>query len=211
MDEGAKALATRQKHIQLTDHSEYGWATVKYYEDDPLAANSDDEKSIKKVEKEAQREIEKKVSVKKRKAFTTYRRPRVNLYPTEQPGPSSRRDVGQTPATSYQNRPRMLGPCFRYGAFGHLAASCTAKERPYSFCQPVVSSAEPAHRLLETNTSVVKGAVLSANFKQKGVDKSMIKIADPVMYDDQPMTSEAPAVVAGSKVSRKTLVLILGT
>ena len=59
LDEGAKALATRQKHIQLADRSEYGWATVKYYEDDPLAANSDDEKSIKKAEKEAQREIEK--------------------------------------------------------------------------------------------------------------------------------------------------------
>ena len=97
----------------------------------------------------------------------------------------------------------MLGPCFRCGAFGQLAASCTAKERLYPFCQPVVSSAEPAHRLLESNTSVVKVAVLSANFKrgvdhQKGVDKSMIKIADPVMYNDQPMTSETP-VVAGSK------------
>ena len=209
-----KALATRQKHIQLADRSEYGWATVKYYEDDPLAANSDNEKSIKKAEKEAQREIEKKVSAKKRKAFTTYRWPRVNPYPTEQPGPSSRRDVGQTPATSYQNRPRMLGPCFRCGAFGHLAASCTAKERLYPFCQPVVSSAEPAHRLLESNTSVVKVADLSAIFKrgvnhQKGVDKSMIKIADPVMYDDQPMSSEAP-VVAGSKSVKKDPGLDIG-
>ena len=136
----------------------------------------------------------------------------VNPYPTDQPGPSSRRDVGQTPATSYQNRPRMLGPCFRCGVFGHLAASCTAKERPYPFCQPAVSSAEPAHRLLESNTSVVKVADLSAFFKrgvdhQKGVDKSMLKIADPVMHDDQPMSSELLVV----KVSRKTLVLILGT
>ena len=51
LDEGAKALATRQKHIQLADRSEYGWATVKYYEDDPLAANSDDENPSKRRRK----------------------------------------------------------------------------------------------------------------------------------------------------------------
>ena len=65
LDEGAKALATRQKHIQLADRSEYGWATIKYYEADPLAANSDDEKSIKKAEKEGQRDGEKKASLKR--------------------------------------------------------------------------------------------------------------------------------------------------
>ena len=111
LDEGAKALATRQKHIQLADRSEYGWATVKYYEDDPLAANSDDEKCIKKAEKEAQREVEKKANAKKRKTSTTnaYRRPRISPYQSEPSGPSLRRDVGQAPAMpSYQGRPRML-------------------------------------------------------------------------------------------------------
>ena len=83
LDKGAKALATRQKHIQLADRSEYGWATVKYYEDNPLAADSNNEKSIKKAEMEAQREVEKKVAAKKRKAFATYRRPRVNPHPSE--------------------------------------------------------------------------------------------------------------------------------
>ena len=29
LDAGTKALATRQKHIQLVDRSEYGWSTVK--------------------------------------------------------------------------------------------------------------------------------------------------------------------------------------
>ena len=42
LDEGAQALATRQKHIQLADRSEYGWATVKYYKDDPLVVDSKD-------------------------------------------------------------------------------------------------------------------------------------------------------------------------
>ena len=31
LDEGTKALATRQKHIQLADHSEYSWSTVKLH------------------------------------------------------------------------------------------------------------------------------------------------------------------------------------
>ena len=47
LDEGAKALTTRQKHIQLADRSEYGWSTVKYYKADPLASYSDDEKVYK--------------------------------------------------------------------------------------------------------------------------------------------------------------------
>lgn len=51
-------VATRQKHIQLADCSNYGWCTVKCYEANLLASDSDDEKSIKKAEKEAQREVE---------------------------------------------------------------------------------------------------------------------------------------------------------
>ena len=212
LDEGAKVLATRQKHIQLADRSEYGWATVKYYEDDPLAANSDDEKCIKKAEKEAQREVEKKANAKKRKTSTTnaYRRPRVSPYQSEPSGPSPRRDVGQAPAMpSYQGRPRMLGPCFRCGAFGHLVATCTAKEKPYPFCQPVVSSAEPALGLLESNTTVVKVADLSAEY-QKGVDGLMI--SDLAMCKGQPMASEVSGVDGsgsgelGSVSSEATLV-----
>ena len=37
--------------------------------------------------------------------------------------------------------PGPLGPCWRCGAFGHLAASCTATKL-YPLSQPVVSSAE---------------------------------------------------------------------
>ena len=71
LDEGAKALATRQKHIQLADRSEFGWSTVRYYEADPLASDLDDEKSIKKAEKETQRDVEKKMAARKRRACRT--------------------------------------------------------------------------------------------------------------------------------------------
>ena len=122
LDEGAKALATRQKHIQLADWSEFGRSTVKYYKADPLASDSDDEKSIKKAEKEALREVEKKMARKKKGPSNSgYRRRRISPYPSNQPGPSYRGDVRQQLAVPIpQDRPRVLGTCFRCGAFGHL-------------------------------------------------------------------------------------------
>ena len=61
---------------------------------------------------------------------------------------ASRREPGVSggsgpPATVSQARPRVLGPCFKCAAWGHLAANCPTKDRGvYPFCQPVVSSAE---------------------------------------------------------------------
>ena len=163
LDEGAKALATRQKHIQLADRLEYGWSTVKYYEADPLASDSDDEKCIKKAEKEAQREIEKKVASRKKGTSNgSYKYRRASPYPNDKPGPSHRRDMGQMPtAPPSQARPRVLGSCLRCGAFGHLAATCPAKEKPYSFYQPVVSSAELVG-WINSNTCVNKVNDMSA-------------------------------------------------
>ena len=39
-------------------------------------------------------------------------------------------------------KPKTLGPCFQYGAYGHIARFCNVPRRPYPFTQPVVSSAE---------------------------------------------------------------------
>ena len=48
--EGNKLIDVRQKHIKIADRSEYGWATVAEYEEDELAANSDDEKRLFRAE-----------------------------------------------------------------------------------------------------------------------------------------------------------------
>ena len=56
LQEGTKALTERQKHIKVADRSEFGWATVNYYWDDPLASDSDDEKSLNQAEKEARKD-----------------------------------------------------------------------------------------------------------------------------------------------------------
>ena len=107
-----------------------------------MASYSDDEKCIKKAEKEAQREIEKKVASRKNKGKSngSYRHKRASPNPSDQPGPSHRWDMGQMPtAPPSQTRPRVLRPCFQCGAFGHLAATCPAKEKLYPFYQPMLS------------------------------------------------------------------------
>ena len=63
LDEGLKSLATRQKYIKIADQSEYGWVTVKHYQDDPLALNSEDEKNLGRAEKEARKDTKCQASV----------------------------------------------------------------------------------------------------------------------------------------------------
>ena len=50
--EGRVDTACRQKRINIADHSEYSWTTVKLYEHDELVSNSADEKKLEKAEKE---------------------------------------------------------------------------------------------------------------------------------------------------------------
>ena len=54
----------RQKQIKITDSSELGWKVVHEYESNPLASDSDDEKSLYKAETRAER-IEKAERVKR--------------------------------------------------------------------------------------------------------------------------------------------------
>ena len=71
LKEGIKALHTRQKLIQLADHSELGWAVVDAYESDELVSDDEDAKRMKEAKKVAnqkdQKERKKKqVAVQKR-------------------------------------------------------------------------------------------------------------------------------------------------
>ena len=99
-----------------------------------------------RAEKEARKDAERQASKRRRgKQVTTSKRPRRGQG-FDQPGTSA----SEPPATSSGAMPPLrhpravpgpLGPCWRCGAFGHLAASCTAT-KSYPLSQPVVSSAE---------------------------------------------------------------------
>ena len=145
LDEGKKALGTRQKHIMAADWSDYGWPTVQQYDINPLAMDSEDKKRLEKAEKEAQR------LANKGENRATGKKLRCNWSEG-----SGRREMGVSggfgpPATVSQARPQVLASCFKCAAWGHLAANCPTKDRAvYLFCQSVVyvSSAELSSGLL---------------------------------------------------------------
>ena len=58
LDEGLKLLATRQKYIKIINRSDYGWVMVRYYQDDQIASDTEDEKKLGRVEKEARKDSE---------------------------------------------------------------------------------------------------------------------------------------------------------
>ena len=48
--EGLTKIKQRNKHIKLADSAEGGWETVKQYQSNRLASDSDDEKKLQKAE-----------------------------------------------------------------------------------------------------------------------------------------------------------------
>ena len=50
-------LSYQQKLIKMADSSEYGWKVVKEYESNPLAEDSEDEKTMYKAEARANQNI----------------------------------------------------------------------------------------------------------------------------------------------------------
>ena len=67
LEEGACAMAERQKHIRIADQSEHSGETMAAYIGNDIAANEDDARRIEKAEKTA----EQRVSKRKRKAAAT--------------------------------------------------------------------------------------------------------------------------------------------
>ena len=152
LNKGTKALAERQKHIKVADRSEFGWATVNYYWDDPLASDSDDEKNLNRAEKEARKDAERAASKRRRGAANggNAKRRRAQYSLNDPPaGPSNISNARREPFTTgsmtgmpQRQRGRELGPCFRCGCPGHIAVNCTTPVWQYPLPQPVVSSAE---------------------------------------------------------------------
>ena len=115
---------------------------------DPLADGAEDEKDIARSEKEALKEQE-IANAKKapKRGGGRFRKPRQDYqqqsYRFEPYNDFGRRErfAPPPPMPQRQFRPRVLGPCFRCGAYGHIQSTCTALARPYPWLlQPVVST-----------------------------------------------------------------------
>ena len=188
LDEGTKALAIRQKHIKIADRSDLSWGTVKHYMADPLADGPEDEKEIKRCEKEAQKDLE------RAQAKKSYRRggggggkqrrmrqveqrydPYGDYGRRERYAPPPAMVPPPVPQRNNYYRPRMLGPCFRCGAYGHIQSTCTAPARTYPLVQPVVStSAEKQVSACGYDACVDSGTVFV------GKDKRNVCMGNPV-------------------------------
>ena len=145
LDEGIRAIETRQKHIKVADRSEYGWVTVSAYEDDALADNSEDERRLEKAEREAER------ITKRRRGTNAAKKCPREMEPAAG-GPSNKRE-SNAPTRQAPPKPRVIGPCYRCAEWGHLAATCP-KRNTYPFdsqCQLVVSQADTQDMLLGTS------------------------------------------------------------
>ena len=53
LTEGKELIGRRQKLLKIADRAEGGWKVAEQYMKDPIADDSDDEKRIRKAEKEA--------------------------------------------------------------------------------------------------------------------------------------------------------------
>ena len=150
LDEGAKALTIRQKHIKIADRSDLSSATVKHYMANPLADGPEDEKEIARSEKEAlkgqeranAKKVPKRGGGKSRKPRQDYHQqnPSFRYEPYNDFGRREQFALPTPPMPQRQFRPRVLRPCFCCGAYGYIQSSCTAPARQYPFLQPVVST-----------------------------------------------------------------------
>ena len=173
LDEGLKSLEKRQKHIQVADRSEFGWATVEHYESHPLAADSDDKKHLEKAEKEAERAANKcrrgsgAAGIKKKSlSGGTGPSSRLREPPVAIPPPL----LPQGPARP----PRVLGPCFSCGQYGHLAKFCP-KKTVYPLNKPVVSKAEIHKSIMYPSDGCEQAAVCKVSTSEVEVKQCVDK------------------------------------
>ena len=126
LEEGTKALLTRQKLIKMADRSELGWQVVEAYESDELASGEEDAKRIEKAEKAAEQKAErrrKKATLKGARS----RPPQRGSQPirdTATPGPSRPFVPAMAPSPTLPPQKRIPGPCFQWLEMGHLKGSC---------------------------------------------------------------------------------------
>ena len=121
LEQAMKQLIARQKLIRMADVSESGWQTVREYETNELASDSEDEKRINRAEARAANKFKRSRSSSRYRGSSRFRPYTSNF---RIPGSTT------TPATIsnqrvYRPRPdTKSGSCFACAATGHWRREC---------------------------------------------------------------------------------------
>ena len=129
LQEGQKLIVIRQKKIKIADRSENGWATVKEYEEDELADNSEDEKRLFRAEARAGRSKRQKQNAKNSNARRKGQPPSgATKVPVggdlAQAATLFRNLVSPVRQNTTSSGSSQLGPCYMCGKLGHFRRSC---------------------------------------------------------------------------------------
>ena len=121
LTEGMSLISKQQKLIRIADREEDGWEVVKYYVDDDIASDTDDEKSLKTARKEAAASKKKRVEKKQNERKYKFRNFRGRSY--------GRYNYGGRYGRQNENL-RQTGNskvCFSCGKEGHFQFSCPSR------------------------------------------------------------------------------------
>ena len=144
MSGSVEKLKQRNKHIKIADNSEAGWETVRQYQVNPVASDSDDESRITRAENRA---------IRKRKNKATKKTQSVKQHAVSHPSTAGFPSFGDSfrwpqlygqqltgyPVYQYAGGSRntargsQRGACFACGSFKHYRADCPINKQSNSF------------------------------------------------------------------------------
>lgn len=141
LSECCASVKKRNKHLRIADSSEGGWETVRQYECNPVASDTDDESRILRAESRAVRKKKaQQKSHKKPKPTATVtsadvfpQRQVSNAFSTQFPGGQQQQPFPFRPFAASR---AVTGPCFACGETSHFRRNCPYSKTAQQFDTP---------------------------------------------------------------------------